>query len=185
MGTFRLEAPGQPSARARAHGSPWPCRRAQHPKWLSLSLTRSTFYNEKRTERRGAAPFKCALCFFFLRSTLSLIVVVVGGGRWYRTPLLLLLLPTKSNPAPASSRERRARPAAPRRRSVTNGKRVSLAVLASVTPPPHANVYLESLLQVLIQLQDRRHVAAPVAVVRRGPDRHERVVEHRLVALHH
>mmetsp|Transcript_3559 Transcript_3559/g.6806 ORF Transcript_3559/g.6806 Transcript_3559/m.6806 type:complete len:278 (+) Transcript_3559:505-1338(+) len=38
---------------------------------------------------------------------------------------------------------------------------------------------------MLVQFEDRSHVATPVAVVGRGPDGDERVVEHVLVALHH
>lgn len=39
-------------------------------------------------------------------------------------------------------------------------------------------------LQVLVEREDRGDVAAPVAVVGRAPDGHDRVVEHELVALH-
>mmetsp|Transcript_76524 Transcript_76524/g.211821 ORF Transcript_76524/g.211821 Transcript_76524/m.211821 type:complete len:353 (-) Transcript_76524:157-1215(-) len=45
--------------------------------------------------------------------------------------------------------------------------------------------YLELAVEVLVQLQDGRHVAAAVAVVGRRPDRHQRVAEHPLEALHH
>mmetsp|Transcript_20055 Transcript_20055/g.51700 ORF Transcript_20055/g.51700 Transcript_20055/m.51700 type:complete len:279 (+) Transcript_20055:173-1009(+) len=45
--------------------------------------------------------------------------------------------------------------------------------------------YFVVLVEVLVELEDRCHVATPVAVVRRGPHRDERVVEHVLIALHH
>ena len=38
--------------------------------------------------------------------------------------------------------------------------------------------------EVLVELEDGGHVAAAVAIVGRGPHRHEAVVEHELVALH-
>ena len=44
---------------------------------------------------------------------------------------------------------------------------------------------LEVLVQVFIQFKDGGDVAATVAVIRRGPDRDEGIVEHRLVTLHH
>lgn len=39
--------------------------------------------------------------------------------------------------------------------------------------------------QVLVQLQNRRDVATTIAVIRRGPDSHDLLPEHELVALHH
>ena len=44
---------------------------------------------------------------------------------------------------------------------------------------------LKVFIQVLIKLEDGGDVAAPIAVVGRRPDSHERVGEHVLVALHH
>ena len=44
---------------------------------------------------------------------------------------------------------------------------------------------LEISLQILIELEDGSNVAAAVAVVGCGPDGNERVIEHRLIAVHH
>ena len=43
---------------------------------------------------------------------------------------------------------------------------------------------LQGILQSVIQLHDSSLVATAVAVIRRGPDRHECVIEHLLMALH-
>ncbi|KAI9908697.1 hypothetical protein PsorP6_003972 [Peronosclerospora sorghi] len=45
--------------------------------------------------------------------------------------------------------------------------------------------HLEALLQMLIELQDCRNVAASITVVRRRPDRHKCVVKHGLMPFHH
>jgi hypothetical protein len=98
---------------------------------------------------------------------------------------------TRSSPGLASWQAPRAHPAVQLRRSVFSihrniEQRVSLRFGASSqVRVTRARSYLESLLQVLVQLQDGRDIAASVAVVGRRPDGHQSVVEHGLVALHH
>ena len=49
--------------------------------------------------------------------------------------------------------------------------------------PLHA--YLKFALQRLVDLHNRRHVSAAITIVRRRPHRHQSLVKHVLVSLHH